>query len=225
LDHSSDCASILLHSSTAFPAARWWDYSSDCASLFFHSLTAFAAARASDYSSNCASLFLHSSTAFPTLVDGFPYTRRRLSRRHARWITRRITHRIGHLLVREFSHFFCLDMVLLTFYAAQFSSMAFPPNGASFLSNLAGLHIRLLVGLRVSFIALVDGFRVGSLVGVLARLRVSFLTLVDGLRSGSRVGFLFSFLTPVDGVPGDSLVRVLVDDISVTRHCHRDISG
>ena len=45
----SDCMSLFLHLSTAFPAAPssdyLSDYSADCASLCLHSSTAFAAAR------------------------------------------------------------------------------------------------------------------------------------------------------------------------------------
>jgi len=63
-DYPSDCASPILHSLTAFVAACSSYYSSDCASLFLHSSTSFAAAGTSNYSSDCPPLCLHLSTAF-----------------------------------------------------------------------------------------------------------------------------------------------------------------
>jgi hypothetical protein len=50
----------------------------------------------------------------------FCRTQRRLLRRLADLIAYQITRRIEHPLVREFSHFLCLAMVLLTFNGLQF---------------------------------------------------------------------------------------------------------
>jgi hypothetical protein len=84
-------------------------------------------------------------------------------------ITHQITRQIGHPLVREFSNSFRLALVLLTFYASQFSSIAFPAIRSLFYSN----RIRLLIGLFVGF---------------LAKLLVSFQIVVDDIRGGSLVG-------------------------------------
>jgi len=68
-------------------------------------------------------------------------------------------------------------MVLLMSYAPQFSPMAFPMIRVPCLSNRVGLHfgllIGLLAGLLVSFVTLLDGFRVGQLVRILVGLRTA----------------------------------------------------
>jgi len=54
----------------------------------------------------------------------------------------------------------------------------------------SGSLVILLIGLRVSFLTLVDGFRSGSLVGLLIGLHICCLTLLDIVRGGSFVGLL-----------------------------------
>jgi len=77
-----------------------------------------------------------------------------------------------------------------------------------------GSLVGLLVGLIVTFLTLVDGFRGCSLIGLLVGLHVTFLTLVGGFHGSSLLGFLVglcvTFLTLVDGFAGLSLVRMLV---------------
>jgi hypothetical protein len=87
-----------------------------------------------------------------------------------------------------------LALVLLTFYASQFSSIALPAICSLFLSNRVGLHTGLFVGflakLLVSFHTVVDDICGGSLVGLLAGLRVSFLTPIDVFPHVTFVGLL-----------------------------------
>jgi len=68
-------------------------------------------------------------------------------------------------------------MVLLTSYVLQFSPMAFPTIRVPCLSNRVGFHLGLLVGLLVrllvSFVTLLDGFRIGQLVRILVGLRAA----------------------------------------------------
>jgi len=59
-----------------------------------------------------------------------------------------------------------------------------------FLVDGGDSAVRLLVGLLVSFLTLVNCFRGSSLIGLLIGLRLSFLTLVDGFRGSSLVRLL-----------------------------------
>jgi len=76
-----------------------------------------------------------------------------------------------------------------------------------------GLHIRFLVGWRVSFLRLNSRFWCGFLVRLLVEMPFTFLTLINGIpgtvRMGLLIGFGVSLLLLVHGICGCSLVRFL----------------
>ena len=81
------------------------------------------------------------------------------------------------------------------------------------------MRIGSLGGLRISFLAIVDGFRGGSLAVLLVGLRASFLALVESFRGGSHIGFLVrlrtSFPAIIDGFYGGSRIKLLTPLIVV----------